>query len=119
MADDKSLLSPLRYPGSKRRLVGYIRQALEINGLKPALYVEPFVGGASVALQLMQDGLVDQVIMMDLDPWITSFWQTVFFDTEWLLEQVQTIEINKQLKVQHIIINIIVTGIATQSNSAI
>jgi len=38
-----------------------------MNGIKPALYVEPFVGGASMALQLMQDGLVNQVIMMDLD----------------------------------------------------
>ena len=89
----KPLLSPLRYPGSKRRLVGYIRQALEMNKLRPTLYVEPFVGGASVALQLMQDGLVDRVILMDIDPWIASFWQTVFFDTEWLVEQIETIEV--------------------------
>ena len=28
---DVPLLSPLRYPGSKRGLVGYIKQALELN----------------------------------------------------------------------------------------
>jgi DNA adenine methylase len=86
-------LSPLRYPGSKRRLIGYIKEALEINGLKPSLYVEPFIGGASVALQLMQEDLVDKVILMDIDPWIASFWQTVFFDTDWLIEQIQTVEV--------------------------
>ncbi len=93
MAHGKPLLSPLRYPGSKRRLVGYIKQALEINGLRPALYVEPFVGGASVALQLMQEGLVGQVILADIDPWIASFWQTVFFDTDWLVEQIWTVKV--------------------------
>jgi DNA adenine methylase len=90
---DIPLLSPLRYPGSKRGLVGYIKQALEINKCKPALYIEPFVGGASVALQLMQDGLIQSAILMDVDPWIASFWQTVFFDTDWLVEQVQTIDV--------------------------
>jgi len=93
MAKNTPLLSPLRYPGSKRRLVGYIRQALQINDLKPSLYVEPFVGGASVALQLMQNSLVEKAILVDLDPWIAGFWQTVFFDSEWLIEQVQTIDV--------------------------
>lgn len=87
------LLSPLCYPGSKRRLVGYIKSALKTNQLHPALYVEPFVGGASVALQLLQDNLVDKVILIDRDPWVASFWRTVFFDTEWLIAQVQTVEV--------------------------
>ncbi len=93
MARSKPLLSPLRYPGSKRRLVGYVRQALELNDFKPALYVEPFIGGASVVLQLMQDGWVESAVLADLDPWIASFWKTVFFDTDWLIEQVLTIPV--------------------------
>lgn len=89
-----TLTSPLRYPGSKRRLVNYIRKTLLLNDLQPSLYVEPFAGGASVALQLIADNMVDQVILVDKDPWITSFWKTVFFDTDWLLGQVQTIDVN-------------------------
>ncbi len=89
----KPLLSPLRYPGSKRRLSKYIQDALELNKLHPTLYVEPFAGGASVALHMLQLPSVEQVILMDLDPWITSFWQTLFSDTDWLIEQVQTIEV--------------------------
>jgi DNA adenine methylase len=81
-------LSPLRYPGSKRRLAVYIAQALQANRLAPALYVEPFVGGASVALYLLQQKAISQVILIDKDPWIASFWETVFWDTNWLIEQI-------------------------------
>ena len=62
---------------------------MTVNGLHPSLYIEPFAGGASVALGLLQKGLVEQVILSDIDPWIASFWQTVFWDTEWLIEQIR------------------------------
>jgi len=89
----KPLVSPLRYPGSKRRLGDYILNMLELNDLRPALYVEPFAGGASVALRMLQLPSVERVVLMDLDPWIASFWQTLFYDTDWLVEQVQTVEV--------------------------
>lgn len=90
----KTLLSPLRYPGSKRGLVDYISETLKINFLKPSLYIEPFVGGGSVAINLLNKGLVDRVILVDLDPWIISFWKTVFYDTNWLIDQVQTMQVS-------------------------
>ena len=89
--------SPLRYPGSKRRLVNSVRQLLELNNLRPALYIEPFIGGASIGLQLMQYDLVDKVIFMDIDPWVSSFWKTVFFDTEWLTEKILTTQVTLEL----------------------
>lgn len=89
----QNFLSPLRYPGSKRRLAKYVRQALDINGLKPALYIEPFVGGGSVALQLLQDQMVSSVILMDIDPWVASFWKVLFFDTEWLVEKIRSAQV--------------------------
>jgi len=94
MVETKTLISPLRYPGSKRRLVDYISEALKANSLRPSLYVEPFVGGGSVAINLLNDNLVDRAILVDIDPWIASFWQTVFFDTDWLIEQIQTVEVS-------------------------
>ncbi len=95
MAKDKHkpLLSPLRYPGSKRWLTGYIHEALEVNALHPALYIEPFVGGGSVALRMLQSPSVAHLLLMDLDPWVASLWHTVFFDTDWLVEQVATVEV--------------------------
>jgi DNA adenine methylase len=97
MASPLHFLSPLRYPGSKRRLAKYIQQTLELNGLHPSLYVEPFVGGGSVALQLLHDNIIDKVVLMDIDPWVTSFWETVFFDTDWLIEKILTTEITLAL----------------------
>lgn len=64
-----------------------------MNNLKPEFYVEPFVGGGSVALHLMQHEMVDKLILVDRDPWIASFWQVVFFDTAWLVEQIENIEV--------------------------
>lgn len=81
---EASILSPLRYPGSKRRFGGYVRRALELSGLKPEIFVEPFAGGASVALQLLNDGLVEKIGLIDRDPLVAAFWETVFFDTNWL-----------------------------------
>ncbi len=94
MTASKPLLSPLRYPGSKRILARYVAQALELNHLKPSLYIEPFVGGGSVALQLLQDLAVDEVILMDRDPWVAAFWRSVFWDTDWLAEQIESCEVS-------------------------
>lgn len=88
-----TLFSPLHYPGSKRKLVGYIRQVIEANNLRPELFVEPFAGGASVALQLLSDGIVQRIGLIELDPLVASFWQVAFFDADWLIEQVKTIDV--------------------------
>ena len=69
--------------------MSYIKRALVANGLRPSLYIEPFVGGASVALNLLQEGLVSQVVLSDRDPWIASFWRTVFWDTDWLITRIK------------------------------
>ena len=92
--NQKKIISPLRYPGSKRRLSSYIEHALRLNNLKPELYIEPFAGGASVALNLLQKDLVDKAILIDLDPMIAGFWETVFCDTDWLIDQIMTIEVS-------------------------
>jgi len=89
-----SILSPLRYPGSKRRFAGYVRRVLALNGLRPELFVEPFAGGASVALQLLNDGAVERIGLIDKDPLVAAFWRTVFFDTAWLVRQVETMEVS-------------------------
>jgi D12 class N6 adenine-specific DNA methyltransferase len=45
----RTVHSPLRYPGGKRRLVPYVAALLQANALQPGVLVEPFAGGASVA----------------------------------------------------------------------
>src|SRR5512133_1726247 len=90
----RPVLSPLRYPGGKRRLVPYVAAALKANDLRPDLLVEPFAGGASVALELLAFGFVKRIALGDLDPFIGAFWETVFDDTEWLCRQVESVPLD-------------------------
>lgn len=67
-------MSPLRYPGSKRKMLPAIRQLIEANIPRPKLFVEPFAGGASIALGLLELDAVDQVLIGDYDPLVSAFW---------------------------------------------
>jgi len=69
--------SPLRYPGGKWRIVAYFQQVIELNGLNQAHYVEPYAGGASLALSLLFRNKVSEIHLNDLDPAIHSFWHSV------------------------------------------
>lgn len=56
--------------------------------------MEPFAGGASVALELAALGLVKRIALADLDPWVASFWNTVFYDCDWLCHKVKTMDVD-------------------------
>src|SRR3954452_17628018 len=88
---NRKVLSPLRYPGGKRRLAPYVAAALAANDLRPDLLVAPFAGGASVSLELLDSELVGHVALGDADPMVAAFWRTVFEDTDWLCRQVESI----------------------------
>lgn len=96
----KSVSSPLRYPGSKKRLTGYIEEILMINNLHNYMFVEPFAGGANVSLYLLQNNLVESIGLIERDPLVASFWQIVFSkddkELKWLIKQIRTIDINLQ-----------------------
>jgi DNA adenine methylase len=90
---EATIISPLRYPGSKRRLASFIAHTLELSDLEPQLFVEAFAGGASVALQLLNDDVVEEIGLADRDPLVASFWKAVFWDTDWLCERVGDIKV--------------------------
>ncbi|HCQ8723867.1 TPA: DNA adenine methylase, partial [Enterococcus faecalis] len=48
--------SPLRYPGGKTQLTSFVRNLLITNNIVEGTYIEPFAGGAGVAIQLLLDG---------------------------------------------------------------
>jgi DNA adenine methylase len=87
-----SIVSPLRYPGGKRRLVGYVMEALKMNGLRPEVFVEPFAGGANISLEVLNEGLVDRVVLGEKDPLVAGFWRTVFHDHEWLIDRIASFD---------------------------
>lgn len=69
--------SPLRYPGGKHRLAGFIQLAIQNLNMPDCTYVEPFAGGAGVALSLLLDGTVNRIVINDYDKAIYSFWRAV------------------------------------------
>lgn len=55
--------------------------------------MEPFCGGASASIALLESGHVDYVALNDADPLIAHLWDVVFSEThsDWLVEQVLTV----------------------------
>lgn len=66
--------TPLRYPGGKGKLSYYVKSIIESNNLLDGHYVEPFAGGAGVALELLFHEYVNQIHINDLDPAVYAFW---------------------------------------------
>lgn len=73
----KKLYSPLRYPGGKARFAPFIARLMHINGLSNGHYLEPYAGGAGVALELLFQGTAKHIHINDLDPAIHDFWHAV------------------------------------------
>lgn len=69
--------SPLRYPGGKWRIRTFFERIIQLNGLNRPNYVEPYAGGASLALSLLFREQVSEIHLNDLDPAIHAFWHSV------------------------------------------
>lgn len=74
--------TPLRYPGGKQRLTPFIREILATNNLLGGTYVEPYAGGAGVAMELLLDSQVEYVHLNDSSFPIFAFWNSVLTNTE-------------------------------------
>lgn len=81
--------SPLRYPGGKNRISGFIKVAIQNLNVKNCTYIEPFAGGAGVALSLLLDGTVDNIVINDYDKAIYSFWRAIKQETDRLIERIE------------------------------
>lgn len=74
--------SPLRYPGGKRPIARFIKLLVVANGLEGGDYVEPYAGGAAVALSLLFGGYVKRIFLNDLNPQLFAFWHSVLNETD-------------------------------------
>jgi DNA adenine methylase len=55
---------------------------LEVNDALGAKYVEPYAGGAGIALELLFDQKVSHVYLNDSSPLIYSFWYSILTETD-------------------------------------
>lgn len=80
--------SPLRYPGGKGKIAPLIRQIMEQLNITNGTYIEPFAGGAGVALELLETGFVKRIVINDYDKGIASFWKSVINETDRFVEAI-------------------------------
>ncbi len=73
--------TPLRYPGGKSKFAPQVKAIIEKNELY-GHYVEPYAGGAGVALDLLFNGFCTDIHINDLDLAIYNFWKSITEQTD-------------------------------------
>lgn len=81
--------SPLRYPGGKSSITPLIKRIIESKENRPITYIEPFAGGAGVAINLLLDEIVENVVINDYDKAIYSFWRALKEETDALISMIE------------------------------
>jgi DNA adenine methylase len=71
------LYSPLRYPGGKAPFAPFIAKVMQVNGVEGGHYMEPYAGGAGVALELLFHDHASHIHINDADPAVYAFWVAV------------------------------------------
>ena len=81
-------LSPLRYPGGKGLILPFVREIVLRNAPPRCTYIEPFAGGAAVALGLLASDDVNHAIIGDSDPAVAAFWKAALQQSDDLMSLV-------------------------------
>ena len=85
--------SPLRYPGGKGKLGPFMELLIRQTGHVGGTYVEPFAGGAGIALELLEKGIVNDIVINDLDKGIYSFWRAILTETNRFVNDIRNVEL--------------------------
>lgn len=80
--------SPLRYPGGKGKLASFMELMIEKLDLNGGTYIEPFAGGAGIALDLLLNDKVGHIVINDYDKAIYSFWKAVLTDNSRFVDRI-------------------------------
>lgn len=81
--------TPLRYPGGKAKFAAFIAKLMSVNSLSGGHYLEPYAGGAAVALHLLFNGHAKHVHINDFDPALYDFWIAVTKHPEEILKRLR------------------------------
>lgn len=81
--------SPLRYPGGKNCIFPFVSNLISENGLVGCRYIEPYAGGAGLALRLLYEEFAESIVINDLDPLVHAFWTVCVSQSDRLIEWIQ------------------------------
>lgn len=85
--------TPLRYPGGKGKLTDFFKMVFEQNDLIGGHYVEPYAGGAGIALNLLTCGYASCIHLNDLNPAVFAFWHSVINQPEELCKAIRDVDL--------------------------
>lgn len=83
--------SPLRYPGGKGKLAKFMELIINQKGYQGGTYIEPFAGGAGIAIELLQKDIVSKIVINDYDKGIWSFWKAILTDTNRFISEIRNV----------------------------
>jgi DNA adenine methylase len=83
--------SPLRYPGGKGKISNFLKALVVENDLSGCEYVEPYAGGASVALSLLYEDYVPSIHINDLNRGVFAFWRLAVEDSDKLCHWIESV----------------------------
>ena len=86
--------SPLRYPGGKGKLAPFMEYMIDQQGHRGGTYIEPFAGGAGIAIELLLRNVVSNIVINDYDKCVWSFWRAVLTETDRFLEELNNVSIS-------------------------
>ena len=83
--------SPLRYPGGKGKLASFMEYMIDQLGHRGGTYIEPFAGGAGIAMELLLRNVVSRIVINDYDKAVWSFWRVILTETDRFVEEIRTV----------------------------
>ena len=96
-------LSPFRYPGGKTWLVPYILKHLQSLPHRPTVLIDPFLGGGSIPLSALNSGVIDRLVLREIDEDVSSVWYCVFGpDNERLCKKILHFELTREAVVKEL-----------------
>ena len=88
--------SPLRYPGGKGKLTEFMKYMIDQLGHSGGTYIEPFAGGAGIAIELLLRGVVSRIVINDYDKGIWSFWKAVLTETDRFIAELAVVPLTME-----------------------
>lgn len=88
--------SPLRYPGGKGKLTSFMEYMVNSLGHRGGTYIEPFAGGAGIAVELLLRNVVSRIVINDYDKGVWSFWKAILTETDRFIEEVRTVPLTME-----------------------
>jgi DNA adenine methylase len=86
--------SPLRYPGGKGIIGGFLKSVIDSNNLEGCNYFELYAGGGGAALYLLFNNVVRNIHLNDADIHIYAFWYSILNNPELFIKKIENTSVS-------------------------